>query len=88
MVADRFAALLDDWRLSLGLNNRDFARYLGRSKSEWSLVQRGERHVTKALAAASLAKAREPWRSALATALADDLANQAPPDDPSGTTAG
>ena len=67
--------LMDRWRQSLGLNNQDFARQLGRGKSEWSQVQRGRRGVTRALAARVLATAEEPWRSGFERALVEDVAD-------------
>jgi len=67
-----FAALMERWRGALGLSNRAFARMLGRSQPEWSLVQRGVRPVSRAIETAVLTRADEPWRSGFERALAQD----------------
>jgi hypothetical protein len=70
----RFAALMEQWRKSLGPSHREFAALLGRHESELSMVRRGVRPPSRKLASAVLARAEEPWRSAFERALADDVA--------------
>jgi hypothetical protein len=63
---------MERWRRALGLSNRAFARMLGRSQPEWSMVQRGIRPVSRAIETAVLARAEEPWHSGFERALAQD----------------
>ena len=68
-----FAVLMERWRRTLGLSNRAFARHIGRSQPEWSLVQRGVRPVSDATKRAVLSKAEGSWRTAFEQALLSDL---------------
>jgi hypothetical protein len=65
---------MERWRHSRGVNNKDFAASLGRTKSEWANVKYGHRPVPRSMVAAVLATAEEPWRSGFERALVDDLA--------------
>jgi transcriptional regulator with XRE-family HTH domain len=69
----RFAALMDRWRQSRGVDHARFASSLGQSKSGWSHIHHGRRPVPRGMAARVLATAEEPWRSAFEHALAADL---------------
>jgi hypothetical protein len=65
--------LLDRWRKDMGLDHAAFAAFLGRHKSEWSRVWRGDRAPSQSLIRTALGLAQEPWKSALEKALIADL---------------
>lgn len=71
--AGHFATLMERWRRERGLQDSAFAAHLGLTRSAWSQVKHGVRPVPRHMAAAVLARAEEPWRTAFERALARDL---------------
>lgn len=65
--------LLDRWRESLGMDHTTFAAHLGRHKTEWSMVRLGKRRPSLGFMSHAIARAPEPWKSALKQARQADL---------------
>lgn len=77
LAAGHAAAILVQWYGTTGMSQRQFARLVGRHESEWSLIRRGRRRPTTGFVRAALARAPEPWHSALERAYLRDLAETA-----------
>ena len=73
-TSERFVDTLDQWRLALGLGHNAFARHLGISHAYWHQLRTSRREPSNALISSVLAKAPEPWKSALEKAHLADLA--------------
>lgn len=73
----QFVGRVGEWQRAAGLNDSAFARFLGRHKSEWSMLRSGERRPSRGFVEAALRRAPEPWRSALEKAYLADLTENA-----------
>lgn len=73
MASDvNFRQRLDAWRDSLGLGHNAFARHLGISGPYWHQIRTGERTPRVDLVTGWIARADEPWKSALKQARQAD----------------
>jgi len=76
-VKSQFVAQVVAWQQSLNLDNRAFARMLGRPESEWSMLRNARRQPSRSFLGTVLRLAPEPWNSFLQTTYLTDLKAQA-----------
>lgn len=71
--APNFAYRLTDWQVASGLTQRQLAAVIGVHESLLSFIRSGDRKPSAELMSRAIARAPEPWKSALKQARAADI---------------